>query len=130
MTLICDLDIGNFSSLTLTRQHSYTSLGKFTARLTVANALGKHEVVRIVSVERPIQKTTMTVTNVKLLGQPTTFTFNVDPTLSPAMPVSVRLDYDDGTVETVTLGVMKPVATALVHTHTYAKLVLLVSICM
>jgi len=80
-----------------------------------------------VSVERPIRKAIMTVTNVKLLGQPTTFTFTVDPTSTPAMPVTVRLDYDDGTVETVTLGTMKPVVTPVKHTHVYPKLVLLVS---
>lgn len=70
----------------------------------------------------------MTVTNVKLLGQPTTFTFVVDPTLTPAMPITVRLDYDDGTeVETVTLGVIRPVFTPLTHTHTYARFVFVVS---
>jgi len=104
-----------------TRRYTYSSLGKYTARLKVANALGVGEVLRVVSVERPIRRVSMTVTNVKLLGQPTTFTFNVDPTLTPAMPISVRLDFDDETEETVTLGVMKPVATPLVHTHTYAK---------
>jgi len=68
----------------------------------------------------------MTVTQVKLLGQPTTFSFTVDPTLTPAMPVTVRLDYDDGTeAETVTLGVMRPVATPVSHTHTYARFMFL-----
>jgi len=115
------------SPVTLTRRHSYMSLGKFAARLAVANALGVHEVVRVVSVERPINRVIMKVTSVKLLGQPTTFTFTVDPTLTPAMPVTVRLDYDDGNEETVTLGAMKPVATALTHTYTYAKLVPVIS---
>ena len=113
--------------VTLTRRHSYQSLGKFTPSLTVANALGVCQVARMVSVERPIQKAIMSVTNVKLLGQPTTFTFTVDPTLTPAMPVTVRLDYDDGTVETVTLGAMKPVVTPVKHTRIYPKLVLLVA---
>jgi len=68
----------------------------------------------------------MTVTNVKLLGQPTTFTFTVDPDLTPAMPFTVSLDYDDGTeVEKVTLGVMKEASTPQSHTHTYAKYALL-----
>jgi len=131
--------------MTLTRRHSYLSLGKFAARLTVANALGVHEVVRVISVERPIRKVSMTVTsrsfvsrsrrvtmsrssasmtvtNVKLLGQPTTFAFTVDPTLTPAMPVTVRLDYDDGTdAETVTLGTMKSIATPMTHSHTYDR---------
>jgi len=69
----------------------------------------------------------MTVTNVKYLGQPTTFAFTVDPTLVPAMPVTVRIDYDDGTPqETVTLGehlcaAVNPVAEVLMHHHTYAR---------
>jgi len=56
LTLICDLDTKNSSPLTLTRHHSYSSLGKFIASLTVANALGKCTVVRTVSVERVIHK--------------------------------------------------------------------------
>ena len=73
--------------------------------------------------ERPIRSVSLSVTNVKLLGQPTTFTFTVDPTLTPAMPVTVRLEYDDGNEETVTLGVQRPVASPLTHTYTYARLV-------
>jgi len=43
-------------------------------------------------------------------------------------PVTVRLDYGDCTVETVTLGehlcsAVRPVSTALMHNHTYDKLV-------
>ena len=109
--------------MTLTRRHSYLSLGNYSARLTVANSLGMHQVVRVVSVQRPIVWASVTVTNVKVLGQPTTFTFTVDPTLTPAMPVTVQMDYDDGIQETVTLGALKPVATPLTHTRTYAKLV-------
>ena len=71
-------------------------------------------------------RASMTVTNVRFLGQPTTFAFTVDPTSVPAMPITVRLDYDDGTQETVSLGehlcsTVRPVATALIHTHTYAR---------
>lgn len=151
------------SPLTLTRSHSYSSLCKKVVRLTVANSLAMEEVLTVVSVERPIRKASMTVTsryrsgsmvkvegmtvtNVKYLGQPTTFAFTVDPTLVPAMPVTVRIDYDDGgpretvtvtvTVridyddgtpqETVTLGehlcaAVNPVAEALMHHHTYAR---------
>ena len=111
------------SPLTLTRSHSYSSLCKKVVRLTVANSLAMEEVLTVVSVERPIRKASMTVTtryrsgsmvkvegmtvtNVKYLGQPTTFAFTVDPTLVPAMPVTVRIDYDDGGPrETVTVPV-------------------------
>jgi len=51
----------------LTRRHSYTALGKYSARLTVANALGVHEVLRVVSVERLIQTVSMTVTSLKVI---------------------------------------------------------------
>ena len=117
-TLLRDLQS---SPLTLIRRHSYSSLGKHTAWLTVANALGRQPVSRIVSVERNLRTASVKATSVKLLGQPTTFTFTVDPTLTPAMPVAVLLDYDDGTSETVTLGEMRDRAVALSHSHTYAR---------
>lgn len=49
--------------VTLTRRHLYSSLGEYSARLTVANAIGVQEVMRVVSVERPIRKVSMTVTS-------------------------------------------------------------------
>jgi len=112
--------------LTLSRRHSYSALGWFCARLTVANALGVQQVVRCVSVERPIVSCSVTATRVKYLGNPTNFVFTVDPDVSPAMPVTVRIDYDDETRETVKLGAMKAVATPLTHAHTYSKSVIAV----
>jgi len=122
-----DLDLDWSSPLTLTRRHSYSSLCRHVVRLTTANCHGAEEVLTVVSVERPIRRASMTVTNVKYLGQPTTFAITVDPTVVPAMPVTVRLDYDDGSPqETVSLGeqlcsAVNPVASALMHTHTYAR---------
>jgi len=75
--------------VTLTFRHRYSSLCKYVVRLMVANALGVDEVLLGVSVERPILRATMTVTNVKLLGQPTTFTFNV--TTAPVIVEHLRL---------------------------------------
>jgi len=107
----------------LTFRHSYASLGDYNVRLTVANAVGKEEVLRQVSVVRPLQRASMTVTMVRLLGQPTTFSFKVDETLTPAMPITVRLEYDDGEEETVFLGSIRREFSVVTHTHTYAKFV-------
>jgi len=48
--------------VTLTRLNPFRSYGKKTARLTVANSLGIHEVLRVISVDRLIRKASMTVT--------------------------------------------------------------------
>jgi PKD repeat protein len=100
---------------TVTRSHVYQALGPYPVTATVVNDVSSATAATVASIERKIVSASMTVTNVTLLGQPTTFTFVVDPTVTPAMPISVTFDYDDGNTGTVKL------APPYVYTYTYAR---------
>lgn len=100
---------------TVVRSHVYAALGPYPVTAAVVNDVSSLTATTIASIERKIYNASMTVTNVTSLGQPTTFTFVVDPTVSPAMPISVTFDYDDGNIGTVTLN------PPYVYTYTYAR---------
>lgn len=97
---------------TVTRDHAYADLGSYNVTAVVANDVSELTASTIASIERKIILATMTVKNVTSLGAPVEFSFVVDPTVSPAMPISVTFEYGDDYSETVKL--------AAPYTHSYA----------
>lgn len=102
---------------TVTRDHVYSALGAYPVTATVANDVGSVVVSTVASVERRIVNASMTATNVTSLGQATTFSFVVDATATPQMPISVTFDYGDGS-SAATVKLAPPL---YVSTYTYAR---------
>lgn len=107
--------------LTITQTHSYSALGKFDFTVTVSNDVSQQVVKETVSIERPIEKAVMYGSNVTSIDESTTFTLEIDMEKSPAMPVSVVFNYDDGNTSEVLLGSQSPVAGQLTHSYRYGK---------
>lgn len=99
--------------------YSYSELGTYTVELAAANDVSFQRVTKEIYIERIIETVSIIATQVKELGEATTFQLEVDMDRTPAMPVEVEFDYGDGVVETVTLGKKQPKATPLFHTHIF-----------
>ena len=112
---------GSSTPLTIVQTHSYSTLGKFDFTVTVANDVSQQVVKETVSIERPIEKAVMYGLNVTSINDSTTFTSEIDLDKTPAMPVSVVFNYDDGNTAQVLLGSQSPVAGPLTHSYRYGK---------
>ena len=105
--------------VTMQRNHSYSELGKYYVSIRVANDVSATDFRILISIERPLVSASMHGSNITTLGVATPFIFKVDMHMSPAMPVSVTFDYDNGIKETVMLGLQKDTTSELIHNYVY-----------
>ena len=103
----------------LINSHKYAELGKYTVTLVAANSISHQSNTAEVFIERPLQSADLYHTQVKLIGQPTFFSIELDLDATPAMPVEVEFEYGDGITETVQLGDKQPLPVLLNHSHIY-----------
>lgn len=103
----------------LNRNHTYSNLGIYSVEIVVANEVSSKKAIQVMSIERPLELAQVSSHNITQLGQPTTFTFDIDQHMSPAMPVEITIDYNDGVIESIILGKQQQLPVLLNITHTY-----------
>ena len=82
--------------VTIHRNKTFSELGVYNVEIVVANDISSQKVNQIISIERPLELAEVKSHNVTELGEATVFSFDVDRHMTPSMPVSVDIDYDDG----------------------------------
>ena len=109
----------NAQPVTIHRNKTFSELGLYHVEIVVANEVSSQKVSQVISIERPLELAQVFSHNVTELGEPTIFSFDVDQHMSPAAPVEVEINFDDGIVETYTLGNRHEVPELQNVSHTY-----------